>query len=50
MLDKKMVAEILDEALSTGGDFAEVFAEDSKTKNLLVGNGKVESAGTNLLL
>ena len=49
MLDKKLVAEILDAALSTGGDFAEVFAEDSKAKNVLVGNGKVESAGTNLL-
>ena len=49
MLDKKLVAEILDEALSTGGDFAEVFAEDNKTKHLQVGNGKVESAGTNLM-
>ena len=49
MLDKKLVAEILDEALSTGGDFAEVFAEDSKAKNVLVGNGKVERAETNLL-
>ena len=49
MLDKKLVADILDEALSTGGDFAEVFAEDSKTRNLALGDGKVESAGTNLL-
>ena len=49
MLDKKLVEEILDEALSTGGDFAEVFAEDSKAKNVLVGNGKVERAETNLL-
>lgn len=48
MLDKKLVAEILDEALSTGGDFAEVFAEDSKTRNLALGDGKVEFAGATL--
>ena len=48
MLDKKLAAEILDEALSTGGDFAEIFVEDSKIQNTLFGNGKVENARTRL--
>lgn len=49
MLDKRLAAEILDEALVTGGDFAEIFVEDSKFKGLALGNGKVETAQTNLL-
>ena len=48
MLDKKLAAEILDEALSTGGDFAEIFVEDSKSQTTLLGNCKVENARTRL--
>lgn len=50
MLDKTLVGDILDEALTTGGDFAEVFVEDKKCKKLLLGNGKVETADTYLSL
>ena len=42
MLDKILVLDVLDEALKTGGDFAEVFFEDKITNNLLMGNNKIE--------
>ena len=45
MLDKKLVADILDEALSTGGDFAEVFVEETRSKRLEMGENKVKSTG-----
>ncbi|MFV0627462.1 MAG: TldD/PmbA family protein [Alphaproteobacteria bacterium] len=44
MLDKILVLDVLDEALKTGGDFAEVFFEDRITNNILMGNRKVESS------
>lgn len=49
MLDKRLASEILDEALATGGDFAEIFVEDTKFKGLALGNGKVETVNTNFL-
>lgn len=42
MLDKNLVREILDEALATGGDFAEVFVENSDGLNIRLGEGKVK--------
>ena len=48
MLDKKLAGEILDAALATGADFAEVFVENSRTKSLYLGENKVKTAGASL--
>src|SRR5690625_2187532 len=42
MLAKSVVEDVLTTALSTGGDFAEVFAEDRISTGLLLQNGIVE--------
>ena len=44
MLDKNLVKDILDTALNTGGDFAEVFVEEKKGLGLNMVDGKVEKA------
>ncbi|MFD2638061.1 TldD/PmbA family protein [Piscibacillus salipiscarius] len=44
MLSKTVVQDILNEALSTGGDFAEVFVEDRLTNNLSLQGGLVENS------
>ncbi len=44
MRDKIVVLDVLDEALKTGGDFAEVFFEDKITNNLMMGNHKIETS------
>lgn len=44
MLDKNLVNDILDAALSTGGDFAEVFVEEKKGISLSMVDSKVEKA------
>lgn len=44
MLDKKIVEKILKEALSTGGDFAEIFIEKTIKTNFFLINGKIEKA------
>jgi TldD protein len=44
MLAKSVIEEVLAVALSTGGDFAEVFVEDRFTNNLLLQSGKVETS------
>jgi len=49
MLSKKLVAEVLNHALATGGDFAEVFYEDSKTKYNQVENGKVHDCAISVV-
>lgn len=42
MLDKALVKNVLDTALSTGGDFAEIFVEHKDTNNMTMINGNVE--------
>lgn len=42
MLSEKTVLEVLAAALSTGGDFAEIFAEDTSTTSINMVNGIVE--------
>lgn len=42
MLNKDLIEDILGEALSTGGDFAEVFAEEKKGNSLYMIDGKME--------
>lgn len=44
MLDKNLVNDILNEALSTGGDFAEVFVENTYSSALSTGEGKVKQS------
>lgn len=43
MLNKKLIEDTLTAALSTGGDFAEVFAEDRTNNGIVMIGGKVES-------
>jgi len=46
MISKKLSIEVINTALSTGADFAEIYYEDSKTKAITVENGKVESVAS----
>ncbi len=48
MLDKNLVAEILNEALSTGGDYAEIFVENTLTNNLHTSERKIKSSTSGL--
>ncbi len=43
MLNKQVIEDTLNAALSTGGDFAEVFVEDRTNNGILMIGGKVES-------
>ena len=47
MLSKKLAIEVLNEALATGADYAEIFYEDSHSSGLSIENGKVETASSN---
>jgi len=46
MLDKRIAQEVIDCALSTGGDFAEVFYEDRLNNRLSMRGGKVEGVNS----
>lgn len=43
MMDKAKIESVLSAALSTGGDFAEIFVEDRTNTNISMIGGKVES-------
>lgn len=43
MLDKKLLQELMNEALSTGADFAEIYLEDSMSSRMSVTSGDVTS-------
>ncbi len=43
MLDKRTAGLVLDAALSTGGDFAEVFLEDRRSNSLMLRSGRMET-------
>ena len=43
MLSKAIIEDTLNAALSTGGDFAEIFVEDRTNSNIQIIGGKVES-------
>lgn len=49
MISKKLAIDVLNEALSTGADYAEIFYEDSWSKGISIENGKVENASSNSL-
>jgi Predicted Zn-dependent proteases and their inactivated homologs len=44
MISKSVISDVLNAALSTGGDFAEVFIEDKYSSNISMIDGKVENA------
>lgn len=46
MLDKILVLDVLNEAMKTGGDFAEVFFEDSIVNSIKMGGRKIEHSSS----
>ena len=48
MVSKKLAIEVLNEALATGADYAEIFYEDSHGYSLSIENGKVETSTSNV--
>lgn len=46
MLSKKLALLVLNEALATGADYAEIFFEDSHSHGITVENGKVETSSS----
>lgn len=44
MVTKETIQEVLEKALSSGGDFAEIFIEDTVNNSLNIMDGKVEKA------
>lgn len=44
MLSKILIEEVLSKALCTGGDFSEIFLEDTVRNNISMVNGKVDSS------
>ena len=49
MLDQRVAQEVIDCALSTGGDFAEIFYEDRLNNSVMMRSGKVESINSGRL-
>ena len=49
MIGKKLAIDVLNEALSTGADYAEIFYEDSHSYSLSIENGKVETSSSNIM-
>ena len=47
MVSKKLAIETLNAALATGGDYAEIYAEDTDSESVFLENGKVEACGRN---
>lgn len=43
MLSKALIEEVLEKALSTGGDFSEIFLEDTIQNNIKMVDGKIDS-------
>lgn len=48
MLSKKLALEVLNEALLTGGDYAEIYVEQNISQNVTLENGKVEATSENM--
>ena len=49
MISKKLAIDVLNVALSTGADYAEIFYEDSHSHSVMIENGKVETSSSNSL-
>ena len=48
MIGKKLAIDVLNTALATGADYAEIFYEDSNSYSLSIENGKVETSSSNI--
>lgn len=46
MLDRNLAADVLNEAVKTGGDFAEIFVEDRVNHNMTLRSSRIESVRT----
>jgi TldD protein len=46
LIDEAVMARVLRQALSTGGDFAEVFAEDRRGSTVALDDGRIEDIST----
>ena len=46
MLDRNLAAEVLSQAVKTGGDFAEIFLEDKTSHSLVLQSDKLETVST----
>ncbi|MGL4733112.1 MAG: PmbA/TldA family metallopeptidase, partial [Fusobacteriaceae bacterium] len=44
MIEKELLERVLEKALSTGGDFAEIFAEDRWDNSITLIGGKIENS------
>ena len=44
MVEKQTAQAVLDMALTTGGDFSELFMEDTESNNISMNDGSVETA------
>ena len=44
MISKEIATQVLEKCLITGGDFAEIFEEDSLDNSISILNGKVENS------
>ena len=49
MIKKEICQQVLEECLKTGGDFAEIFAEDSVRNTIQMAGGKVSDTNTSNL-
>ena len=49
MISRTQMTEILGKAMSTGADFAEVFAEITRTNSIRLVNGKIEQITDNII-
>ena len=48
MISKSLAMKVLNAALATGGDYAEIYIEESKSSSFSLENGKVEAVGGGL--
>ena len=48
MISKSLAILVLNEALATGADYAEIFYENSSANGVSVENGKVNTASSNI--
>jgi TldD protein len=46
MISRSLAVKVLNEALATGGDYAEIYLEETDSQSVSLENGKVETAGT----
>ena len=48
MINKNVAIQVLNAALATGGDYAEIYAEDGVSGSIVLENGKVEKIGNSI--